>query len=80
MIQRHSSVFPFYGEAYSDFMSYVTQYYSDNPALPQEILLPDVLDEEAVVDKEAKPAIVIAAPAEEDLQKGEDTPESPGRS
>lgn len=41
MIQRHSSAFPFYGEAYSDFMSYVTQYYSDNPALPQEILLPD---------------------------------------
>ncbi|MNO64214.1 UvrABC system protein C [compost metagenome] len=77
MIQRHSSVFPFYGEAYSDFMSYVTQYYSDNPALPQEILLPDVLDEEAAVGKEAKPAIVIAAPAEEELQKGEDTPESP---
>lgn len=74
MIQRHSSVFPFYGEAYSDFMSYVTQYYSDNPALPQEILLPDVLDEEAVVDKEAKPAIVIAAPAEEDLQKGKRPP------
>ncbi|WP_405104185.1 excinuclease ABC subunit UvrC [Paenibacillus sp. FSL K6-1217] len=42
MIQRHSSAFPFYGEAYSDFMSYVTQYYSDNPALPQEILLPDM--------------------------------------
>ncbi|WP_342480618.1 excinuclease ABC subunit UvrC [Paenibacillus sp. FSL L8-0340] len=45
MIQRHSSAFPFYGEAYSDFMSYVTQYYSDNPALPQEILLPDKLEE-----------------------------------
>ncbi|KAI7258573.1 hypothetical protein KC345_g10530, partial [Hortaea werneckii] len=43
MIQRHSSAFPFYGEAYSDFMSYVTQYYSDNPALPQEILLPDLV-------------------------------------
>ncbi|MGG4048176.1 MULTISPECIES: excinuclease ABC subunit UvrC [Paenibacillus] len=42
MIQRHASVFPFYGEAYSDFMSFVTQYYSDNPALPKEILLPDV--------------------------------------
>ncbi len=76
MIQRHSSVFPFYGEAYSDFMSYVTQYYSDNPALPQEILLPDVLDDEALADKEAKPEIAIAAPAEEDLQKGEDSPES----
>ncbi|MBY9078802.1 excinuclease ABC subunit UvrC [Paenibacillus sp. HN-1] len=44
MIQRHSSSFPFYGEAYSDFMSYVTQYYSDNPALPQEILLPEALE------------------------------------
>ncbi|WDM21169.1 excinuclease ABC subunit UvrC [Paenibacillus polymyxa] len=41
MIERHMSTFPFYGEAYSDFMSYVTQYYSDNPAVPQEILLPD---------------------------------------
>lgn len=41
MIERHASVFPFYGEAYSDFLSYVTQYYSDNPALPKEILLPD---------------------------------------
>jgi excinuclease ABC subunit C len=41
MVQRHASAFPFYGEAYSDFMSFVTQYYSENPALPQEILLPD---------------------------------------
>ncbi|WP_017815696.1 excinuclease ABC subunit UvrC [Paenibacillus shenyangensis] len=40
MIERHASVFPFYGEPYNDFMSYVTQYYSDNPAMPQEILLP----------------------------------------
>lgn len=44
MIQRHSSSFPFYGDAYSDFLSYVTQYYSDNPALPQEILLPEALE------------------------------------
>ncbi|MDO3411041.1 excinuclease ABC subunit UvrC [Saccharibacillus sp. CPCC 101409] len=41
MIERHASSFPFYGEAYADFLSYVTQYYSDNPALPQEILLPE---------------------------------------
>lgn len=40
MVQRNASVFPYYGEAYSDFMSFVAQYYSDNPALPQEILLP----------------------------------------
>lgn len=42
MIERHASVFPFYGDAYSDFLSYVTQYYSDNPALPQEIILPEL--------------------------------------
>ncbi|MCC3374600.1 excinuclease ABC subunit UvrC [Cohnella sp. REN36] len=40
MIQRHVSVFPYYGEAYEDFMTYVTQYYSENPALPREMLLP----------------------------------------
>jgi excinuclease ABC subunit C len=76
MIQRHSSVFPFYGEAYSDFMSYVTQYYSDNPALPQEILLPDVVREVLAADQGAKPAFVIVAPAEEELQNGDDAPES----
>lgn len=52
MIERHASVFPFYGEAYGDFLSYVTQYYSDNPAVPQEILLPELKglagDEESV--------------------------------
>ncbi|MEC0241783.1 excinuclease ABC subunit UvrC [Paenibacillus dokdonensis] len=45
MVQRHASAFPFYGEAYSDFMTFVTQYYSDNPALPQEILLPETAKE-----------------------------------
>ncbi|MBB3131672.1 excinuclease ABC subunit C [Paenibacillus rhizosphaerae] len=50
MIQRHASVFPFYGEAYSDFMSFVTQYYSDNPALPKEILLPDMPKREEAED------------------------------
>ncbi|KKO50937.1 excinuclease ABC subunit UvrC [Paenibacillus sp. DMB20] len=48
MVQRNASVFPYYGDAYSDFMSFVTQYYSDNPALPQEILLPaPAVDDEA---------------------------------
>src|SRR5690606_39161465 len=32
MIERHASAFPFYGEAYQDFLSFITQYYSDNPA------------------------------------------------
>lgn len=54
MIQRHSSAFPYYGEAYSDFLSYVTQYYSDNPALPQEILLPGPLREDGAEPLEAQ--------------------------
>ncbi len=52
MVQRHASAFPFYGEAYNDFMTFVTQYYSDNPALPQEILLPD-MPKEAEAQAEA---------------------------
>ncbi|GAK42549.1 excinuclease ABC subunit C [Paenibacillus sp. TCA20] len=46
MIERHSTSFPFYGDAYADFISFVTQYYSDNPALPKEILLPLLPEEE----------------------------------
>lgn len=40
MIERRASAFPFYGEAYEDFLSFVAQYYSENPALPKEICLP----------------------------------------
>lgn len=40
MVQRHVSLFPFYGEEFDDFLSFVAQYYSDNPALPREILIP----------------------------------------
>lgn len=41
MIERHASIFPYYGEPHDDFLTYVAQYYSDNPALPKEICLPD---------------------------------------
>lgn len=54
MIERHASVFPFFGEPYSDFLSFVTQYYSDNPALPKEILLPGAADESNVTDGAAE--------------------------
>lgn len=40
MIERHAAVFPYFGEEQEDFMSYVTQYYSEHTALPQKILLP----------------------------------------
>lgn len=55
MIERHASVFPFFGEPYSDFLSFVTQYYSDNPALPKEILLPGASDESNDADGAAEP-------------------------
>jgi len=60
MNQRHMSVFPFYGEAYDDFLSYVTQYYSDNPALPREVLLPPPPGEESgeeATEKSAQPGM-----------------------
>jgi excinuclease ABC subunit C len=40
MIERRATAFPYYGEAYDDFLSFVAQYYSENPALPREIFLP----------------------------------------
>jgi excinuclease ABC subunit C len=43
LIERRASTFPYYGEAYDDFMTFVTQYYSDNPALPKEIFLPSAM-------------------------------------
>ena len=44
LIERHGTSFPYYGEEYDDFMSFVTQYYSENPALPRQILLPQPVD------------------------------------
>ncbi len=40
LIERHVTMFPFYGDEYDDFVSYVMQVYSENPALPREIFLP----------------------------------------
>ncbi|MBP1962511.1 excinuclease ABC subunit UvrC [Paenibacillus aceris] len=55
LIERHVSLFPYYGDEYNDFMTYVTQVYIDNPALPKEIFLPSM--------PEAEPAHVPAADA-----------------
>jgi excinuclease ABC subunit C len=59
LIERHGSTFPYYGEAYDDFMTFVTQYYSDNPALPKQILLP-LPPEQPLVDAEVGAAEAIA--------------------
>jgi len=46
LIERHATSFPYYGEEYEDFISFVSQYYSENPALPKEVLLPSPPAEE----------------------------------
>lgn len=60
LMERRASSFPFYGDAYEDFLSYVTQYYSDNPAVPKEILLPADLDAETKSDEAAAEADVVS--------------------
>ncbi|UNK17697.1 excinuclease ABC subunit UvrC [Paenibacillus sp. N3/727] len=70
MVQRNASVFPYYGEAYSDFMSFVAQYYSDNPALPQEILLPGPSVDDAASAEAVAPS-AEAEMKEMDLQDDE---------
>lgn len=60
LIERHGTTFPYYGEEYDDFMTFVTQYYSDNPALPKQILLPlppeQEQEEQAAEQQEAEAA------------------------
>ena len=46
LIERHASIFPYFGEAFEDFITFVTQFYSENPALPKEVYLPESLDEQ----------------------------------
>ncbi|WP_042165285.1 excinuclease ABC subunit UvrC [Paenibacillus gorillae] len=50
LIERRGTTFPYYGEEYEDFMTFVTQYYSDNPALPKQIFLPQPPASAAVVE------------------------------
>jgi excinuclease ABC subunit C len=58
LIERRGTTFPYYGEAYDDFMTFVTQYYSDNPALPKQILLPQLPDEDkAEAGVQAEPGV-----------------------
>jgi excinuclease ABC subunit C len=52
LIERHGCVFPYYGEEYDDFMTFVTQYYSDNPALPKQILLPSMPEKDTEHEEE----------------------------
>jgi len=61
LIERHGTTFPYYGEEYDDFMTFVTQYYSENPALPKQILLPIPPELEAVESEGGVAAVDEAA-------------------
>jgi excinuclease ABC subunit C len=59
MIERHVSLFPYYGDEYEDFITFVTQYYSDNPAVPKEMFLPSA--EQSDTDDSAPAGDSLAA-------------------
>jgi excinuclease ABC subunit C len=67
LIERHVSLFPYYGDEYEDFITYVTQVYSDNPALPKEILLPQ--DSEGANAGEAEQENASAAAEAADVKE-----------
>lgn len=48
LLERDVSIFPYYGEAEDDFLSFVGQFYHESPALPKEIHLPTGVDSELV--------------------------------
>ncbi|PZE21326.1 excinuclease ABC subunit UvrC [Paenibacillus xerothermodurans] len=82
LIERHASMFPFYGDPYEDFISFVTQYYSENPALPKEIFLPADAEELPSADLASVPNAAAtadhdAAPVE--AQSGVDDSERQNR-
>ncbi|AZN40135.1 excinuclease ABC subunit UvrC [Paenibacillus albus] len=81
LIERRATTFPYYGEAYDDFMTFVTQYYSENPALPKEIFLPTPPQESAVQEAdstEAAQAVNLAIPVltVEDTDQSDNEPEA----
>ncbi|MGD9677448.1 MAG: excinuclease ABC subunit UvrC [Vulcanibacillus sp.] len=46
LIERDVAVFPYYADEEEDFMSFITQYYFENPILSKEILLSEKADKE----------------------------------
>lgn len=48
LIERNGAIFPYYHDEEEDFLSYVAQFYFENPDHPREILLPAGIDVEAL--------------------------------
>jgi len=74
IIRRHMSQFPHYGDPYDDFITFVTQYYSDNPAMPREVLLPGP-PEAAEPNGTSETAVSADTP---ETEGSNDTPETAG--
>ncbi|NQX69065.1 excinuclease ABC subunit UvrC [Paenibacillus alba] len=74
LIERHVSLFPYYGDEYNDFITYVTQVYSDNPALPKEIFLPTMpVQGTAAPEAQAAETTSAALPASDISAQSEDS-------
>ena len=50
LIERDVSMFPYYGDEHDDFLSFFTQFYYEQTALPKEIDLPIEADNEMLTD------------------------------
>lgn len=49
LIERDVSIFPFYGEATEDFLTYVGRFYQENEHfIPKEVLIPDDIDKDSM--------------------------------
>jgi excinuclease ABC subunit C len=64
MIERRATAFPYYGEAYEDFLTFVAQFYSENPALPREIFLPAQEEPEEAEAVAADDAAALTPPVD----------------
>ncbi|PTX59325.1 excinuclease ABC subunit C [Melghirimyces profundicolus] len=50
LMERDVAIFPHYGKEEEDFLSYITQFYHEKPALPKEINLPEAVDAQLLDD------------------------------
>lgn len=60
LIEREVSIFPYYGEAAEDFLTFVGQFYHESPVLPKEIHLPAGVDAELVA--QLVPSVKVRIP------------------
>jgi excinuclease ABC subunit C len=60
LLERDVSVFPHYRDPGEEFLSFVAQFYHDQPALPKEIVLPQGVDTELI--RQLLPQVQVLVP------------------